>query len=232
MRRLMIGLAALVATGVCGGFAVGAVTRPAAPAEAPAGSLAEIAVVRSGPQAPVDVSTPTAVSSAELVVSVPDGKQDLFDVRFSGVVAYPEGANFPVTVDVTVNGIAMPPSELPAWSSDATSPIPFQIERALGPLDLRHVSHRNRAHGNQRDRPPTAATARLDARVAANERVRAARQRRRLRDGTRGAVWYAPPSAGPLAQGESTSLTRKGSQVQILHGPPVDVQVRHPERGA
>ena len=134
MRRLMIGLAALVATGVCGGFAVGAVTRPAAPAEAPAGSLAEIAVVRSGPQAPVEVSTPTAVSSAELVVSVPDGKQDLFDVRFSGVVAYPEGTNFPVTVDVTVNGIAMPPSELPAWSNDATSPIPFQIERALGPL--------------------------------------------------------------------------------------------------
>jgi len=28
----------------------------------------------------------------------------------------------------------MPPSELPAWSSGAASPIPFQLERALGPL--------------------------------------------------------------------------------------------------
>jgi hypothetical protein len=37
-------------------------------------------------------------------------------------------------VDVTVNGIAMPPSELPAWSSAAASPIPFQLERAIGPL--------------------------------------------------------------------------------------------------
>ena len=75
-----------------------------------------------------------AISSAELVLTVPKGKQDLFDVRFSGVVAYPDGPSFPVAVDVTVNGIAMPPSELPAWPSGAASPIPFQLERAIGPL--------------------------------------------------------------------------------------------------
>ena len=98
------------------------------------GSLAEIAVVRSGPQSSVDVSAAVGVSGAELVVSVPEGKQDLFDVRFSGVVSYPDGPSFPVAVDVTVNGIAMPPSELPAWPSEAASPIPFQLERAIGPL--------------------------------------------------------------------------------------------------
>jgi hypothetical protein len=135
MRRLMVGLVALVSFGVVGGYVAGAVTRPTTAEVVEArGSLAEIAVVRSGPQQPVDVSAPLAVSSAELLVTVPEGKQDLFDVRFSGVVSYPQGLSFPVAVDVTVNGIAMPPSELPAWSSGASSPIPFQLERAIGPL--------------------------------------------------------------------------------------------------
>lgn len=135
MRRLMVGLVALVAFGAVGGYVAGAATRPTSPALAPTqGSLAELAVVRSGPQSPVDGATPRVVSSAELVVSVPDGKQDLFDVRFSGVVSYPDGPSFPVAVDVTVDGIAMPPSELPAWPSGAASPIPFQLERAIGPL--------------------------------------------------------------------------------------------------
>lgn len=134
MRRLMVGFVALVAFGLLGGYVAGAVTRPSTPAETGAGSLAAIAVVRSPAQPPVDVAAPVAVPNAELVVRVPKGKQDLFDVRFSGVVAFPEGASFPVAVDVTVDGIAMPPSELPAWSSGAASPIPFQLERALGPL--------------------------------------------------------------------------------------------------
>jgi hypothetical protein len=134
MRRLTVGLVALVAFGLVGGYVAGAVTRPSAPTETLTGSVAEIAVVRSPAQSPIDVAAPVAISSAELVVSVPKGKQDLFDVRFSGVVAFPEGAAFPVAVDVTVDGIAMPPSELPAWTSDAASPIPFQLERAIGPL--------------------------------------------------------------------------------------------------
>jgi hypothetical protein len=134
MRRLMVGLVALVAFGVLGGYVAGAVTRSSTPAEAVTGSLAEIAVVRSPAQAPIDVAAPVAVANAELVVSVPKGKQDLFDVRFSGAAAFPEGASFPVAVDVTVNDVAMPPSELPAWSGDVVSPIPFHLERALGPL--------------------------------------------------------------------------------------------------
>ena len=95
MRRLMVGLVALIAFGVCGGYVAGAATRPSTPEEKLTGSLAEIAVVRSGPQSPVDVSTALGVSSAELVVSVPEGKQDLFDVRFSGVVSYPDGRASP-----------------------------------------------------------------------------------------------------------------------------------------
>jgi hypothetical protein len=134
MRRLMIGLVALIAIGGFGGYVAGAATQSSAPTESLTGSLAEVAVVRSEAQSPVDVTAPLAVPDAELVVSVPEGRQDLFDVRFSGVVSYPEGAGFPVAVDVTVNGIAMPPSELPAWSSAAASPIPFQLERAIGPL--------------------------------------------------------------------------------------------------
>jgi hypothetical protein len=135
MRGLMVGLVALIAFGLCGGYVAGAVTRPSTPAnEALTGSLAEIAVVRSEAQSPVEVSTPTGVASAVLVVTVPEGKQDLFAVRFSGVVSYPDGPSFPVAVDVTVNGIAMPPSELQAWPSGAASPIPFQLERAIGPL--------------------------------------------------------------------------------------------------
>ena len=134
MRRLMIGLVALVAFGLLSGYVAGAVTRPSTPAVTRTGSLAAIAVVRSPAQAPIDVAAPVAVANAELVVTVPKGKQDLFDVRFSGVVAFPEGASFPVVVDVTVDGIAMPPSELPAWTNDVASPIPFQLERALGPL--------------------------------------------------------------------------------------------------
>jgi hypothetical protein len=134
MRRLMVGLVVLVVFGALGGYVAGAVTRPATVAGSVTGSLAEVAVVRSGLQSPVDVTSRVAVSGAELVVSVPNGRQDLFDVRFSGVVSYPDGPSFPVAVDVTVDGIAMPPSDLPAWASAATSAIPFQLERAIGPL--------------------------------------------------------------------------------------------------
>jgi hypothetical protein len=134
MRRLMVVLAALVAFGILSGYVAGAVTRPSTNPETLTGSLAEIAVVRSPAQAPIDVAAPVAVANAELIVSVPKGKQDLFDVRFSGAVAFPEGASFPVAVDVTVDGIAMPPSQLPAWPAGAASPIPFHLERALGPL--------------------------------------------------------------------------------------------------
>jgi hypothetical protein len=134
MRRLMVGLVALVGVGVLGGYVAGAATRSSTPAETLRGSLAEIAIVRSPSQSPIDVAAPVAVANAELVVSVPKGKQDLFDVRFSGAVAFPAGVSFPVAVDVTVNDVAMPPSELPAWSSNLASPMPFHIERALGPL--------------------------------------------------------------------------------------------------
>ena len=82
MRRLMVGLVALVAFGVLGGYVAGAVTRSSATAETLTGSLAEIAIVRSPAQAPIDVAAPVAVANAELVVSVPKGKQDVFDVRF------------------------------------------------------------------------------------------------------------------------------------------------------
>jgi hypothetical protein len=134
MRRLMVGLVALVAFGALGGYVAGAVTRSATATGWVAGSLAEVAVVRSGAQSPVDVTSPLALPGAQLVVRVPSGRQDLFDVRFSGVVSYPDGPSFPVAVDVTVDGIAMPPAELPAWASGAPSPIPFQLERAIGPL--------------------------------------------------------------------------------------------------
>lgn len=134
MRRLVVGLVALVTFGALGGYVAGAVTRPATGTGSVGGSLAEIAVVRSGPQSPVDVTSRVAVAGAEVVVRVPSGRQDLFDVRFSGAVSYPDGPSFPVAVDVTVEGIAMPPAELPAWASAAASPIPFQLERAIGPL--------------------------------------------------------------------------------------------------
>ena len=65
---------------------------------------------------------------------MPNGRQDLFDVRFSGVAGFPGGPTFPVAIDVTVDGIAMTPSGLPAWQGAAVSPLPFQVERAIGPL--------------------------------------------------------------------------------------------------
>jgi hypothetical protein len=134
MRRSVVGLVALIAFGALGGYVAGAVTRPATADGSVAGSLAEVAVVRSGPQSPVDVTSGVTVSGAELVVSVPSGRHDLFDVRFSGVVSYPAGPSTHVAVDVTVEGIAMPPSQLSAWPSAAASPIPFQLERVIGPL--------------------------------------------------------------------------------------------------
>jgi hypothetical protein len=133
MRRVVVGLAALVAVGALGGYVAGAVTK--APASDPArGSLASLVVVRSDMQAAVDVAAPVAVPSANFRLTVPKGHQDLFDVRFSGVAAFPNGPAFPVAIDVTVDGIAMPPSGLPAWQTATASPLPFQLERAIGPL--------------------------------------------------------------------------------------------------
>jgi hypothetical protein len=135
MRRLMVGLVALVVVGALGGFVAGAVTKSTPPAAATSdGSLASIVVVRSDEQAPVDVATPVAIDSARFRLTVPKGRRDLFDVRFSGAASFPNGASFPVAIDVTVDGIAMPPSSLPAWQNGVTPPIPFQVERALGPL--------------------------------------------------------------------------------------------------
>ena len=133
MRRLIVGLVAVIAFGALGGYVAGAVTKPT-PAEQSRGSLAAVVVVRSDRQAAIDVATPVGVSSAKFLVTVPKGRQDLFDVRFSGAASFPGGPTFPVAVDITVDGIVMTPSSLPAWSGAAASPIPFQIERAIGPL--------------------------------------------------------------------------------------------------
>jgi hypothetical protein len=137
MRRLIVGLAALIAFGGLGGYVAGAVTRgeaPAAAAGSAKGSLAALVVVRSDRQAAVDVADPVVVPTAHFSVRVPKGRQDLFDVRFSGVVSFPNGPAVPVVIDVAVDGIAMTPSGLPAWQNATTSPLPFQVERAIGPL--------------------------------------------------------------------------------------------------
>jgi hypothetical protein len=134
MRRLVVGLVALIAFGALGGYVAGAVTK-GKPAAASQGSLASLVVVRSDAQRAVDVAAPLAVPSATVRLTVPTGHQDLFDVRFSGVASFPNGPAFPVAVDVTVDGIAMPPSGLPAWQNAAASPVPFQLERAIGPLN-------------------------------------------------------------------------------------------------
>ena len=60
---------------------------------------------------------------AELVLPVPIAHQT---VR-------PGSGPQHVEFDVTVDGIAMPPSGLPAWQATG-SPLPFQLERAIGPL--------------------------------------------------------------------------------------------------
>jgi hypothetical protein len=133
MRRLIVGLVALIAFGALGGYVAGAVTR-ARPPGAANGSLAAVVVIRSDTQAAVDVAAPVAVPSASFLLSVPKGRQDLVDVRFSGVASFPGGSAFPVALDVTVDGIAMPPSGLPAWQNASASPLPFQLERAIGPL--------------------------------------------------------------------------------------------------
>ncbi len=133
MRRLVVGLVALIAFGALGGYVAGAVTRSGTDA-AGAGSRADLVVVRSGPQSALDVSAPLQVPSATVTVTVPSNHEDVFDIRFSGVVAYPGGPSFPVAVDVTVDGFAIQPSGLPAWPSASVSPLPFQLERAVGPL--------------------------------------------------------------------------------------------------
>jgi hypothetical protein len=133
MRRLIVGLVALIAFGALSGYVAGAVTR-ARPDAAPRGSLASLVVIRSDSQPAVDVSQPVEVASADFRLSVPSRHQDLFDVRFSGVVSFPNGPAFPVAVDVTVDGIPMDPSGLPAWPNATLSPLPFQVERAIGPL--------------------------------------------------------------------------------------------------
>jgi hypothetical protein len=135
MRRLTVGLVAFVAFAALGGYVAGAVTRPARPAAATtSGSLAAVVVARSDQQPAIDVGTPVAVQDATFRLTVPEGRHDLFDVRFSGAASFPNGASFPVAIDVTIDGIAMPPSSLPAWQNGVAPPIPFQVERALGPL--------------------------------------------------------------------------------------------------
>lgn len=135
MRRLVVGLVVLVAFCALGGFVAGAVTKTGTPAAGSAdGSLAAVVVVRSDEQPPIDVATPVAVQNADFRITVPKGRRDLFDVRFSGAVSFPDGASFPVSIDVTIDGIAMPPASLPAWQNGVAPPLPFQVERALGPL--------------------------------------------------------------------------------------------------
>jgi hypothetical protein len=135
MRRLIVGLVALVAFCALGGFVAGAVTKTGTAAASSAdGSLASVVVVRSDQQSPIDVATPVAVQKADFRITVPKGRRDLFDVRFSGAVSFPSGASFPVAIDVTIDGISMPPASLPAWQSGVAPPLPFQVERALGPL--------------------------------------------------------------------------------------------------
>jgi hypothetical protein len=135
MRRLVVGLVALIAFGALGGYVAGAVTKDNPAAASSDGRLASLVVVRSDAQSAVDVAAPLAVPSATVRLTVPKGHHDVFDVRFSGVVSFPNGPAFPVAVDVTVDGIAMPPSGLPAWQTAAASPLPFQLERAIGPLN-------------------------------------------------------------------------------------------------
>jgi hypothetical protein len=134
MRRLIVGLVMLIAFGALSGYVAGAVTRVRPAAATSKGSLASLVVIRSETQAAVDVSQPVDVESATFRLTVPNGHQDLFDVRFSGDVSFPNGPTFPVAVDVTVDGLAMPPSGLPAWQNATLSPLPFQVERAIGPL--------------------------------------------------------------------------------------------------
>jgi hypothetical protein len=134
MRRLVVGLVMLITVGALGGYVAGAVTKATPPPDAARGSLASLVVVRSDAQAAVDVSSPFAVPSASFRLTVPKGHRDLFDIRFSGDVTFPGGPAFPVAIDVAIDGIAMPPSGLPAWQTATVSPVPFQIERAIGPL--------------------------------------------------------------------------------------------------
>jgi hypothetical protein len=135
MRRVIVGLVALVAFGALGGYVAGAVTRSdRPPGSTSQGSLASVVVARSDAQSALDASTAVAVPSAKFTLTVPHGRHDLFDVRFSGAASFPDGSSFPVAIDVTIDGIAMPPSSLPAWQNGVVPPIPFQIERALGPL--------------------------------------------------------------------------------------------------
>jgi hypothetical protein len=135
MRRLFVGLVALIAFCALGGFVAGAVMKTGAAATGSAdGSLASVVVVRSDQQPPIDVSTPVAVDKATFRLTVPRGRRDLFDVRFSGAASFPNGASFPVAIDVTIDGISMPPASLPAWQNGVAPPLPFQVERALGPL--------------------------------------------------------------------------------------------------
>ena len=168
MRRLVVGLVALIAFGALGGYVAGAVTK-GKPAAASQGSLASVVVVRSDAQSAVDVATPLAVPSATIRLTVPKGHQDLFDVRFSGVASFPNGPAFPVAVDVTVDGIAMPPSGLPAWQTAAVAAsVPTRTSDRT--VERGHVRHRDRALGRA-GQPPVGATPRLDARVAAHDRV-------------------------------------------------------------
>jgi len=134
MRRLALGLVAFVVFAALGGYMAGAVTRAPHSTARSDGSLASVVVIRSDRQAAVDVSTPAPVDSAHFRLTVPEGHRDLFDVRFSGVASFPGGSSFPVAIDVTIDGIAMPPSSLPAWQNGVVPPVPFQVERALGPL--------------------------------------------------------------------------------------------------
>jgi hypothetical protein len=150
MRRMLVGLVALIAFCALGGLVAGAVTKTDQPA-APAGSLASVVVARSDQQSPVDAATPVAVENAAFRLTVPEGRHDLFDVRFSGAASFPSGASFPVAIDVTIDGIAMPPSSLPAWQNGVNPPIPFQVERALGPLAPGTYDIGIQLHGNPND---------------------------------------------------------------------------------
>ena len=52
-------------------------------------------------------------------------------VRYLGIDPGLSGA---LAIVETVDGIAMTPAGLPAWQTGALSPVPFQVERAIGPL--------------------------------------------------------------------------------------------------
>jgi hypothetical protein len=134
MRRVIVGLVAVILFGALGGYVAGAVTKPKASEPKSKGSLASVVVVRSDTQPAIDIATPTQVSSTNFLLSVPKGRQDLFDIRFSGVASFPDGPTFPAAVDIVVDGISQSPSSLPAWQGSAVSPLPFQVERVVGPL--------------------------------------------------------------------------------------------------